>query len=209
MAMNDLAVRMEALDLLLFDVCDNLQLSPTHHQKAEDRYHSIAKVISGANSPFKFWDSNIYSQGSMRLRTTVKPINTPHDLDLVCELDVAHADVDPMGPDDDETVWKILRRFHILVFNFTAADSASAELMHERALRALDSEGIDEARNLWSRLTELALQIAVNAGHRTRESLIADLASFRLAPSRNNRKALASIAEESQSALSDINDEVS
>jgi hypothetical protein len=43
--------------------------------------------------------------------------------------------------DDDETVWKILRRFHILVFDFTAPDSASAELMHERALRALDSGG--------------------------------------------------------------------
>ena len=113
------------------------------------------------------------------------------------------------APDDDETVWKILRRFHILVFDFTASDSASVELMHERALRALESGGTDEARNLWSRLTELALQIAVNAGHRTRVSLIADLASFRLAPSRNNRKALASIAEESLSALSDINDEVS
>ena len=110
---------------------------------------------------------------------------------------------------DDETVWKILRRFHILVFDFTAPDSASAELMNERALRALDPGGIDEARNLWSRLTELALQIAANAGHRTRESLIADLATFRLAPSRNNRKALASIAEDSQLALSDINDEVS
>jgi hypothetical protein len=81
--------------------------------------------------------------------------------------------------------------------------------MNERALRALESGGTDEARNLWSRLTELALQIAVNAGHRTRESLIVDLASFRLAPGRNNRKALASIAEESQSALSDIYDEVS
>ncbi|MGB0122539.1 MAG: hypothetical protein WBP63_03830 [Silvibacterium sp.] len=111
--------------------------------------------------------------------------------------------------DDDEMVWKILRRFHILVFDFTAPDSASVELMHERALRALDPGGIDEARNLWSRLTELALQIAATAGHRTRESLIADLASFRLAPRRNNRKALGSIAEESQSALSDINDEVS
>jgi hypothetical protein len=109
------------------------------------------------------------------------------------------------APDDNETVWEIFRRFHILVFDFTAPDSASAELMHERALRALDSGGIDEARNLWSRLTELALQIAANAGHRT----IADLASFRFAPSRDNRKALASISEESQSALSDINDEVS
>ena len=111
--------------------------------------------------------------------------------------------------DDDETIWKVLRRFHILVFDFTASDSASAELMHERALRALQSVGIDEARNLWSRLTELSLQIAIHAGHRTRHSLMVDLASFPLAPSRDNRKALASIAEESQSALSDITDEVS
>ena len=113
------------------------------------------------------------------------------------------------APDDDETVWRILQRFHILIFDFTASDSAVVELMHERALRALESGGTDEARTLWSRLTELSLQIAVNAGYRTRESLIMDLASFRLASSRNNRKALASIAEESQSSLSDISDEVS
>jgi hypothetical protein len=110
---------------------------------------------------------------------------------------------------DDETVWKILRRFHILVFDFSATDSASAELMHERALRALESGGMDHARNLWSRLTELSLEIAVNAGHRTRESLRADLSTFQLAGDRNNRKALAAIAEESQLSLSDINDEVS
>ena len=110
---------------------------------------------------------------------------------------------------DDETVWKILRRFHILAFDFSATDSASAELMHERALRALEPGGMDQARNLWSRLAELSLQIAVNAGHRTRESLLADLSTFRLAGSHNNRQALAAIAEESQLALSDINDRVS
>lgn len=96
MATNDLAVRTDALDLLLFDVCDTLQLSPTQHQKAEDRYHAITKVISAENSPFWRWESNVYSQGSMRLRTTVKPIDTPHDLDLVCEFDVSHDDVYPM-----------------------------------------------------------------------------------------------------------------
>jgi hypothetical protein len=96
MAMNDLAVRTDALDLLLFDVCDSLQLSPTQHQKAEDRYHAITKVISAESSPFWGWESNVYSQGSMRLRTTVKPTDTPHDLDLVCEFDVSHDDVYPM-----------------------------------------------------------------------------------------------------------------
>jgi hypothetical protein len=99
--MNDLAARTDALDLILFDVCDNLQLSPTQHEKAEDRYHAIAKAISAANSPFSYWDSKLYSQGSMRLRTTVKPIDTPHDLDLVCEIDVSHEDVDPMALLDD------------------------------------------------------------------------------------------------------------
>ena len=97
MVMNDLIARTNALDLLLFDACDSLQLSPTQHRKAVDRYHAIAKVISAANSPFSHWESNIYSQGSMRLRTTVKPIDTPHDLDLVCELDVSHGDVYPMA----------------------------------------------------------------------------------------------------------------
>ncbi len=109
---------------------------------------------------------------------------------------------------DDDTVWKILRCFHILVFDFTATDSASAELMHERALRALESGGMEGARNLWSRLTELSLEIAGNAGHRTRDSLRADLSTFRWVGDRNNRQALAALAEESRLALSDINDEV-
>lgn len=101
MFMNELAARTDALDFILFDVCDNLQLSPTQHEKAEDRYHAIAKVISAANSPFSCWDTNLYSQGSMRLRTTVKPIDTPHDLDLVCEVDVSHEYVNPMALLDD------------------------------------------------------------------------------------------------------------
>ena len=110
---------------------------------------------------------------------------------------------------DDESVWKLLQRFQILVFEFTVTGSASVELMRERALRALDAGSVDEARNLWSRLTELCLEIATNAGHRTRETLLADLQTFRLAASRNNRRALEAIAEESRLALSDINDTVS
>lgn len=97
MATNNLAVRVSALDFLLFDVCENLQLSATQHQKAEDRYHAIANVIDSANSPFAHLGANIYSQGSMRLRTTVKPIHTPHDLDLVCEFEISHEIVNSMG----------------------------------------------------------------------------------------------------------------
>lgn len=94
--MQELLVRTGALDVVLFDVCDHLQLSQTHHQKAEDRYRAIANVISSNNSRFFNWDAALYAQGSMRLRTTVKPIDNPHDLDVVCEFDVSHEDVNPM-----------------------------------------------------------------------------------------------------------------
>jgi Second Messenger Oligonucleotide or Dinucleotide Synthetase domain len=39
----------------------------------------------------------MYPQGSMRLGTTVKPIDGPHDLDFVCEFLVSHALVDPIA----------------------------------------------------------------------------------------------------------------
>ncbi len=99
--MNAIAERTDALDFLLFDVCDSLQLTVTQHEKAENRYHSISKVICDANSRLSLWDSSLYSQGSMRLRTTVKPLETPHDLDIVCEFDVSHTFVNPMTLLDD------------------------------------------------------------------------------------------------------------
>jgi len=33
----------------------------------------------------------------MRLRTTVKPIDGPHDLDFVCEFNISHTKVNPMA----------------------------------------------------------------------------------------------------------------
>lgn len=89
--------RTNALDLFLFRVCETLQLSQTQHTNAEDRYKAIAGVIDGANSPFAHLSSNLYPQGSMRLGTTVKPIEGPHDLDFVCEFTVSHKLVNPMA----------------------------------------------------------------------------------------------------------------
>src|SRR5690242_1674507 len=89
--------RTNALDVVLFDICDGLQLTKTRHGTAEGRYHSIADVIRESNLPFSQWNSKVYPQGSMRLRTTVKPIESPHDLDLVCEFDVHYTSVNAMS----------------------------------------------------------------------------------------------------------------
>jgi hypothetical protein len=88
--------RLIALDRTLFDICESLQLTDTQHGKAEDRYKAIARVIDGPESPFSEIESNLYPQGSMRLGTTVKPIEGPHDLDFVCEFAVSHQRVNPM-----------------------------------------------------------------------------------------------------------------
>jgi hypothetical protein len=89
--------RAVGLDSLLFEICEELQLTPTQHQKADDRYSAIARTLDGPNSPFSQIESNLYPQGSMRLGTTVKPIDGPHDLDFVCEFSVSHTSVNPMG----------------------------------------------------------------------------------------------------------------
>ena len=111
---------------------------------------------------------------------------------------------------DDQTVWQLLRRLHILVFDFTATGSASAELARERAVRALHPEDAARAGNLWDELTELAIRIAAAGGDRRRDELRSELVqkTFRLAPDRHNLPALAKLAEASGNALADIDDRV-
>jgi hypothetical protein len=114
------------------------------------------------------------------------------------------------SPDDPQTVWELLRRFQILVFDFTVGGSASEELARERAVRALHADDTLHAPNLWTALVELALQIAASGGDRTRDRLIGDLRNqpFRLAGERRHSSALAALAEASRNALADISDRI-
>jgi hypothetical protein len=114
------------------------------------------------------------------------------------------------APDDDETVWRILRKLQILVFDFTAQGSASEDLAKERAVRALHPDDTLRAGNLWTNLIELALHVAASGGDRTREALIEDLRSrsFRLAGDRRYSSVRAALAEASRAALADIGDRV-
>jgi len=76
------------LNELLYLVCEELQISQTRYGLAEDRYKAIAKYLETDGSPFNKYRPDIYPQGSMRLNTTVKPIDGPHDLDFVLQLSV-------------------------------------------------------------------------------------------------------------------------
>jgi hypothetical protein len=84
------------LDLLLIGICEELQISESRYQQADERYKAVNRFLESSRSPFYALKPKIYPQGSMRLGTTVHPIKGPHDLDFVLELAVSHEHVDPM-----------------------------------------------------------------------------------------------------------------
>lgn len=77
----------QQLDDLLDRIGIKLQLSPTAYDLAEERYHAIGNWLEAESNPLAELKPVIYSQGSLRIGTTVKPRGrNEYDLDLVCEL---------------------------------------------------------------------------------------------------------------------------
>jgi hypothetical protein len=109
------------------------------------------------------------------------------------------------APHDDETVWKVLGRLQILVFDYTAVGSATEELSRERSVRVLPPEDAVKASTLWAVLTDLAEEIAADGGDRDRARLAVDLAnkSITIAGARHLTNVRAAVAEASTQALAD------
>lgn len=109
------------------------------------------------------------------------------------------------APHDNETVWKILRRFQIQVFDFTATGSSSEDLAKERAVRVLTPGEGHKASELWHLLIERSIQIAASGGDRPREQLQREFSdSFQFAPLKRHHEALLRLEEFSRQALDDI-----
>jgi len=112
--------------------------------------------------------------------------------------------------DDDEAIWRLLRRLQILVFDFSAEGSASEALAKEWARQVLHPDDAARAGALWTALTGLALEIAAAAGDRRRQDLFNDLKdrSFPLAGDLRYATARKALAEASRHALADIGSQV-
>ena len=117
---------------------------------------------------------------------------------------------DAGAPHDTATLWHLLRRFQILLFDFTAVGSASKALAIERAVRILHPESISQAPSLWSSLSGISLEVAVSGGQRDLPTLLTELRrqSFRFAGERRYNSARTTLVEASRSALGDIRDSV-
>lgn len=77
------------LDEALHLICEQMQITETQRTQAETRYHGVAQYIARPGGPLERAGVDIYPQGSLRIGTTIKPLNREdYDLDLVCHLDI-------------------------------------------------------------------------------------------------------------------------
>ena len=79
----------EKLSKVLTTYAESLDISESRFKEAEDRYTAVSNWLCRPESTLKTRSSEIYTQGSFRLGTVVKPLNNKeeYDIDLVCQLD--------------------------------------------------------------------------------------------------------------------------
>jgi hypothetical protein len=74
---------------ILKELLESLELPKSAYEKARDRYNDIGEWLNRSESLCRMHEPHIYSQGSFRLGTAIKPLNNEeaYDLDLACELE--------------------------------------------------------------------------------------------------------------------------
>ena len=83
------------IEIFLENFVKSLEISDSAKEKAEKRYESIGNWLSREESVLVNLKPEFYSQGSIRLGTTIKPINKDgeYDLDAVCLLNNLRVDI--------------------------------------------------------------------------------------------------------------------
>lgn len=115
------------------------------------------------------------------------------------------------APTDDETVWRLLRRFQVLVFDFESVGSDYEHRARERCRFVLAPDQANRAGDLWSHLIVDAEASARGSGSRTRTDVISKLSAeegFRFGDAADLRGAMVLLADSAQLALGEIGNQV-
>ena len=80
---------------ILNNLVKSLEIPDNAKEKAEKRYESIGNWLSREKSTLAQFNPEFYSQGSIRLNTTIKPLkdDEEYDLDAVCLLNNLNVDI--------------------------------------------------------------------------------------------------------------------
>jgi hypothetical protein len=111
------------------------------------------------------------------------------------------------APSDDATVWRLLRRFLILPFDFEAPGSEYDHRARERARLTLAPEDASRAADLWSVLSDEALVCDASGGAVDRPALVQKLTQthgFRLGQRPDLRQFHARLAQAAEDVLADV-----
>jgi len=115
------------------------------------------------------------------------------------------------APHDAAAVWRILRRFQILVFDFNQKGSSTEILVRERCGMLLAPEEASKGNALWQSLVTLTLASAAKGGEKTqaqiRETLVNEY-HYAFAGERHLANARAALQEASFGALKDISNRI-
>jgi hypothetical protein len=115
------------------------------------------------------------------------------------------------APTDDETVWQLLRRFQILVYDFESAGSDYEHRARERARLVLALDHMHRAADLWPILIDYTAACARAGGALTHANITTDLQQkhgLGLGVRLDLRIVDARLAEEAERVLAEIHDEV-
>lgn len=183
---------------------EKLDLLNAYHQFAVATERTSFK-ITGPYQDILRWAREVSTKSIFFDRINRKNVGNDDMRNFIKTVRKHLADVD--CPNDDETVWQILRRFQILTFDYDAPGSQSLELALERACRTLEPSERLRALGFWKALTETAIRTAASGGDLSRGRLISELTDrdgFRLLGSWKSQAPRESIAEAATLAAADL-----
>ncbi len=112
--------------------------------------------------------------------------------------------------DDNDVIWRIMRRFQILEFDFESSAPLARVYSLDRARFVLAPEDSGRADGLWSTLIEIALETAKAGGSLDRETLRVKIIrkGFRLSGDRDFACARAKVDEMARHSVAEIGETV-
>ena len=77
------------LERLLVKIAEKIDIPESRFLQAKERYEAVGKWLQRSESIIAKFNPEVYTQGSFRLGTVIKPISgEEYDIDLVCELNL-------------------------------------------------------------------------------------------------------------------------
>jgi len=196
-------------DAVYKDVALQIASSTIGDVPAERHLFGIAtqrtsRKISGAYQDVLGWARSAATAGEFFIRLAAKGVAND-DMRAFVATTRAHLVVGGIA-DEDETIWRLLRRMLILEFDFEASAPIARTYGLALARMALADEQMAGAEALWSRLVDLSIQTGTRGGEIDTAALKTNLAEadFKLAGEREYGPARARLAELAQNTLSPI-----